>query len=89
MSTDAATTTDQTATATPSTEASDATPAKAQQNKTAAPRNTVKRVLMPIEKKPADSPTTKPAQPAVNNKATTTNPSSADQRPRRAQPEQP
>jgi len=88
-SADAATTGDQsTATATPSAAATDGA-TKTQPPQTAAPRNTVKRVLMPIEKKPADSSTTKSAQPAATTKTTTANPSSSDQRPRRAQPEQP
>jgi len=86
-SADAATTGDQTA-ATP-TPASTEGATKTQPSQTVAPRNTVKRVLMPIEKKPADSSTTKSAQPAATTKAPTTNPSSSDQRPRRAQPEQP
>ena len=88
-SADAATTADQTtATATPSPASTDGA-TKTQTPPTAAPRNTVKRVLMSIEKKPADSPTTKSAQPAGTTKTTTANPSSSDQRPRRAQPEQP
>src|ERR1043166_8658744 len=88
-SADPATTAGQTtATATPSPASTDGA-TKTQAPPTAAPRNTVKRVLMPIEKKPADSPTTKSAQPAGTTKTTTANPSSSDQRPRRAQPEQP
>jgi len=88
-SADAATTGDQTtSTATPSAAATDGA-TKTQPPQTGAPRNTVKRVLMPIEKKPADSSTTKSAQPAATTKTTTANPSSSDQRPRRAQPEQP
>jgi transpeptidase family protein len=86
---DAAMTGDQTtATATPSPASTDGA-TKTQPTSTAAPRNTVKRVLMPIEKKPADSSTTKPAQPAATTKTPTTNPSASGQRPRRAQPEQP
>jgi len=86
----AGTATDQsTASATPSTAATDATPTKNQPTQTTAPRNTVKRVLMPIEKKPADVSTTKSGQPAATTKAPTANPSSSEQRPRRAQPEQP
>ena len=85
----AGTTGDQTtATATPSPAATDAA-TKTQPAQTVAPRSTVKRVLMPIEKKPADASSTKPAQPAATTKAPTTNPSPSDQRPRRAQPEQP
>jgi transpeptidase family protein len=88
-SADAATTADQTtATATPSSASTDGT-TKTQASPSATPRNTVKRVLMPIERKPADSPATKSAQPAATTKTTTANPSSSDQRPRRAQPEQP
>jgi len=85
----AGTTGDQTtATATPSSDATDAA-TKTQPAQTVAPRNTVKRVLMPIEKKPADASSTKSTQPAATTKAPTTNPGSSDQRPRRAQPEQP
>jgi penicillin-binding protein 2 len=86
---DAAMTGDQTtATATPSPASTDGS-AKTQPSSTAAPRSTVKRVLMPIERKPADSSTTKSTQPAATTKTPTTNPSASDQRPRRAQPEQP
>src|SRR6185295_4751119 len=90
VSGDSAATTDQTtAAAAPSSAASDSTPTKTPPNQTAAPRNTVKRVLMPIVKKPADGSTTKPAQPVSTTKTPTNNPRAADQRPRRAQPEQP
>jgi penicillin-binding protein 2 len=78
------------ATATASPVPNVATPARTQTNETVAPRGTVKRVLMPIEKKPtADAqPQNKATQPAANTKpADNTIPS--DQRPRRAQPEQP
>jgi hypothetical protein len=87
---DAATTSDQTtAAATPSPGASDST-TKTQSNQPVAPRNTVKRVLMPIEKKtPAGTSDIKTTQPAATTKAPVTNPASADQRPRRVQPEQP
>jgi len=87
---DAATTSEQTtATASPSPAASETTTTKTQSNQTVAPRSTVKRVLMPIEKKPADTSNVKAAQPPTTTKAPANNPASADQRPRRAQPEQP
>ena len=90
VSADAGTTTGQTtATATPAPATTDATPTKTQQNQTVAPRNTVKRVLMQIEKKPADASSTKPAQPAATTTAPVSNTGAAGQRPRRAQPEQP
>jgi len=87
---DGATTSEQTtAAATPSPETSDSTTTKTPSNQNITPRSTVKRVLMPIEKKPADTSKTKPAQPAATTKAPVDNPASADQRPRRVQPEQP
>ena len=54
-----------------------------------APRGTVKRVLMPIERKPVETKSTT-TQPATSNKTQgTTTPTSTEQRPRRATPEQP
>jgi membrane peptidoglycan carboxypeptidase len=54
-----------------------------------APRGTVKRVLMPIERRPVETKSTT-TQPAASNKTQgTTTSTSADQRPRRATPEQP
>lgn len=66
-----------------------ATSTKTQPTQTAAPRNTVKRVLMPIEKKPVEAPANKTSQPAATTKIPVSTPGSADQRPRRTQPEQP
>lgn len=77
------------ATATASPAPTMTAPAKTTGAQTVAPRNTVKRVLMPIEKKPVDTQQNKTAQPAANNKTPTESSSSADQRPRRAHPEQP
>jgi membrane peptidoglycan carboxypeptidase len=57
--------------------ASNQTATTAPANTTAEPKNTVKRVLMPLEKKPAD------AQKNATKPATTTAP---EQRPRRIQP---
>jgi len=75
------------ATATASPSPSVNPPARAGANETVAPKNTVKRVLMTIEKKPVETPN-KTARPAATTKpADNTIPS--DQRPRRAQPEQP
>jgi penicillin-binding protein 2 len=81
--------TESTATVGASPEQPAAAPTKTPANPTVAPRSTVKRVLMPIERKSADTTQNKTAQPAATNKAPATNASSADQRPRRAQPEQP
>ena len=54
-----------------------------------APRGTVKRVLMPIEKKPVD-PKSNTTQTSTGNKSQSTTPTPAnEQRPRRTQPEQP
>ncbi len=76
-----------TASTTPAVEPA-GTPAKSTDN--AAPRPTVKRVLMPIEKKQTEQPkTTTP--PANNSTKTPAGPSPAgqEQRPRRTQPDQP
>jgi len=71
-------------------------PAKTSSSETAAPRGTVKRVLMPIDKKPAadtQPKTTQPpattTQPSVTTKSPETNSPALEQRPRRAQPEHP
>jgi hypothetical protein len=64
-----------------------AVPAKTPATETVAPRNTVKRVLMPIEKKPVEQKTPS-TTPAATPKKTENTPS-AEQRPRRTQPEQP
>lgn len=79
-------TTDVTATAAPSSDPKVTAPAKT--NETAAPRGTVKRVLMPIEKKPAESQP-KPTQPTTTTKTPEANSPSLEQRPRRVQPDQP
>jgi penicillin-binding protein 2 len=62
-------------------------PAKTRANETVAPRNTVKRVLMPIEKKPVEQKTQSTTPVATPKKPEST--PSAEQRPRRTQPEQP
>ena len=75
--------TNTTATATPTVSPTTA-PAKAS-SEPITPRGTVKRVLMPIEKKPVEqktSPTASPKNPEKTTPAT-------EQRPRRTQPEQP
>ncbi|PWT94717.1 MAG: hypothetical protein C5B55_02280 [Blastocatellia bacterium] len=60
-------------------------------NETVTPKNTVKRVLMPIEKKPAESTQATPANstgakaPTPNSNAAP-NPAANDQRPRRINP---
>ena len=71
-------------------------PAKTSSSETAAPRGTVKRVLMPIDKKPAadtqpkaTQPPATTTQPSVTTKAPETNSPALEQRPRRAQPEHP
>ena len=81
-------TTDVTATAAPSSDPKVTAPAKTSTNETAAPRGTVKRVLMPIEKKPAESQP-KPTQPTTTTKTPEANSPSLEQRPRRVQPDQP
>lgn len=55
-------------------------------NQTTAPRNTVKRVLMPIEKKPLQ---TQQNAGSTTTKTVGTAPTPADQRPRRITPNQP
>jgi hypothetical protein len=87
--TTADTTTNSTATATAAPDPSVSAPAKVPASQTNAPRNTVKRVLMPIEKKPVTTQNPTVAQPATNTKTPANNPVSTEQRPRRAQPEQP
>ncbi len=78
-----------TATATPTVDPAVTTPAKTPVNDNAAPRNTVKRVLMPIEKKTAE-PQKTTTTPANNTTKTpgTASPAGQEQRPRRAQPNQ-
>jgi cell division protein FtsI/penicillin-binding protein 2 len=77
---------DETTAATPET----TTPAPvkpAPANETVTPRNTVKRVLMPIEKKQTETPSG--SQPiGTSNKPTTPTTGSNDQRPRRINPNQ-
>ena len=68
-------------------------PAVAQPKTTApepiAPRGTVKRVLMPIERKPVETKSST-VQPATSNKTQgTTSSTATEQRPRRVLPEQP
>jgi membrane peptidoglycan carboxypeptidase len=55
----------------------------------ATPRSTVKRVLMPIQKKSVDPQKPNNTQPAANTTLPPGNPSPVEQRPRRTQPEQP
>ena len=86
--TTATTAADATAAAAPSPEPTSATrntPAK----ETVAPRGTVKRVLMPIEKKPVDTQPKTTATPPSTTKTPLTSTPLLEQRPRRAQPEQP
>jgi membrane peptidoglycan carboxypeptidase len=64
-----------------------AAPEKTTPVEPAAPKNTVKRVLMPIEKRPADQGENSKPAPATNN-ATQSQPAPAAQRPRRATPNQ-
>jgi len=87
-----ATTTDATAATTDPAAAT--TPVKTNTAEPVAPRGTVKRVLMPIERKPVENQQNKTTQPATNqptqNPKTPANTSpSSEQRPRRAQPDQP
>jgi membrane peptidoglycan carboxypeptidase len=63
-------------------------PAKRRAGETAAPRNTVKRVLMPIEKRPAETQKDE-TKPTSATSAPTFMSSPAAQRPRRTQPVQP
>jgi len=82
-----------TATTMPKTDPAVAPPVRTNSPEPVAPRGTVKRVLMPIERKPVDNQqnkTTQPAanQPTANTKTPATNPVSSEQRPRRAQPNQ-
>jgi membrane peptidoglycan carboxypeptidase len=79
---------DATATVAPSTEPTSAT-LKTPAKETVAPRGTVKRVLMPIEKKPVDTQPKTTAAPPSTTKTPLTNTPLLEQRPRRAQPEQP
>jgi hypothetical protein len=83
----ATTTADDTTKVTATTTEAKVPPPVAAQPKTTAPevRGTVKRVLMPIERKPVETKTT--TAPATKTQGTTS--SSVEQRPRRAQPEQP
>jgi cell division protein FtsI/penicillin-binding protein 2 len=74
-----------------STATSTVTPSTTKPAETTAPRNTVKRVLMPIEKKPGDkSSSSQPAAAAAppQNNSVTTVPGN-EQRPRRTHPDQP
>lgn len=82
--------TNTTAAATPTVDPAATTPAKTPVNENVAPRNTVKRVLMPIEKKPAEQQktTTTPANNTTKTPATTS-PAGQEQRPRRTQTDQP
>jgi len=90
------TTADTTATSTRTTAATTTTPespantsAKTPANENVAPRSTVKRVLMPIERKPAEAQKTPSTQPAAPVRTPGTSTAPLEQRPRRAQPAQP
>ena len=90
------TTADTTATSTRTTAATTTTPespantsAKTPANENVAPRSTVKRVLMPIERKPAEAQKTPSTQPAAPVRTPATSTAPLEQRPRRAQPAQP
>lgn len=91
---DAAATTGETSTSATAATTETAVPRAVAQPKTiapepVAPRGTVKRVLMPIERKPVETKSTT-TQPTTTNKTQgNTTPTSAEQRPRRATPEQP
>ena len=74
-----------TATSAPTINTSSKTPA----NENVAPRSTVKRVLMPIEKKPVETQKAPSSQPAAPLKTPPTSTPTLEQRPRRTQPEQP
>lgn len=63
-----------------------AAPAKTGTPESAEPKNTVKRVLMPIEKRSTDTATDDKSKPAVESKTQSNQP--ATQRPRRAIPNQ-
>lgn len=65
------------------------TPGRPPANENVAPRGSVKRVLMPIERKPVDSQQNKATQPVTNPKTPVSNSSPTEERPRRALPEQP
>jgi membrane peptidoglycan carboxypeptidase len=86
--TTATTAADATATAAQSTEPTSTT-LKTPAKETVAPRGTVKRVLMPIEKKSVDTQPKTTAAPPSSTTTPVTNTPAAGQRPRRAQPEQP
>jgi membrane peptidoglycan carboxypeptidase len=79
---------DTTAAAAPSPQPAATAPPKTSASETVAPRGTVKRVLMPIEKKPVEAPKTTQAPPTTT-KMPVANAPALEQRPRRAQPEQP
>ena len=74
-------------TATSGTPNATGTPAKSTNEQAPAMRGTVKRVLMPIEKRPEPAKTTGTQPSATTNP--TVPPASTVQRPRRTQPEQP
>src|SRR5215216_5542423 len=84
--TNAETTPAATATATP-VNTTPVAPAAAKPS-TPEPRNTVKRVLMPLEKKPVEAPknSTSNSKSTTTNQTTATVPPGAEQRPRRIQP---
>jgi membrane peptidoglycan carboxypeptidase len=83
-----ATTTQTTAATAPVQEPVVKTPAKTPVNENVAPKNTVKRVLMTIEKKPVAPQTNTTTQPSATAKTPATVSPSSEQRPRRAQPNQ-
>jgi len=83
-----ATTTQTTAATAPVQEPVVKTPAKTPVNENVAPKNTVKRVLMTIEKKPVAPQTNTTTQPSATAKTPAAASPSSEQRPRRAQPNQ-
>ncbi|HET6861559.1 MAG TPA: penicillin-binding transpeptidase domain-containing protein [Pyrinomonadaceae bacterium] len=62
---------------------------KAASTETQAPKNTVKRVLMPLEKKTVEPAKNNPALPTPSNLPDGSNTTGTEQRPRRAHPNQP
>jgi membrane peptidoglycan carboxypeptidase len=62
---------------------------KATSTETQTPKSTVKRVLMPLEKKTVEPVKNNPTLPVPSNLPSDSNPARNEQRPRRAQPNQP
>ena len=62
---------------------------KATSTETQTPKSTVKRVLMPLEKKTVEPVKNNPTLPVPSNLPSGSNPARTEQRPRRAQPTQP